>query len=177
MRWLKFTAAGQTSWGIVEGNNVISVSGDPFGEWQRTAQSHALNDVKIELPVDAHLPHEYIPGERLRLEAYRKIAEVAGEDALAAIRAELLAGIEVGAEKVGAEEAGAGKVGAKKVGAECVEIGDRGAAIAEAVRRAEPGDTVLVAGKGHEQGQTIDGVTHPFDDAQVARELLEAVAR
>jgi transcription-repair coupling factor (superfamily II helicase) len=46
-------------------------------------------DVKIELPVDAHLPHEYIPGERLRLEAYRKIAEVSGEDALKAIREEL----------------------------------------------------------------------------------------
>ena len=38
MRWLKFTAAGKTSWGIVEGDNVITVSGDPFGEWQRTAQ-------------------------------------------------------------------------------------------------------------------------------------------
>jgi len=51
MRWLKFTAAGQTSWGIVEGDRVIKVVGDPFGEWQRTAQSHALDDVKIELPL------------------------------------------------------------------------------------------------------------------------------
>ena len=51
MRWLKFTAAGQTSWGIVEGDKVIAVSGDPFGEHKRTAQSHALKDVKIELPV------------------------------------------------------------------------------------------------------------------------------
>jgi 2-keto-4-pentenoate hydratase/2-oxohepta-3-ene-1,7-dioic acid hydratase in catechol pathway len=51
MRWLKFTAAGQTSWGIVEGDKVVAVSGDPFGEWQRTQQSHALADVKIELPV------------------------------------------------------------------------------------------------------------------------------
>ena len=31
MRWLKFNAAGQTSWGIVEGDKVIAVSGDPFG--------------------------------------------------------------------------------------------------------------------------------------------------
>ncbi len=46
-------------------------------------------EVKIELPIDAHLPHSYVPGERLRLEAYRKIAEVAGEDGLDAIRAEL----------------------------------------------------------------------------------------
>src|ERR1044071_5501963 len=51
MRWLKFTAAGRTSWGIVEGGKVIAVSGDPFGEWQRTSRSHKLADVKIELPV------------------------------------------------------------------------------------------------------------------------------
>ena len=34
MRWLKFTAAGKTSWGIVEGDKVIAVDGDPFGESQ-----------------------------------------------------------------------------------------------------------------------------------------------
>ena len=51
MRWLKFTAAGQTSWGIVEGDKVVAVSGDPFGEHKRTAQSYALKDVKVELPV------------------------------------------------------------------------------------------------------------------------------
>jgi transcription-repair coupling factor (superfamily II helicase) len=47
-------------------------------------------EVKIDLPVDAHLPHDYIPGERLRLEAYRKIAEIGSDDHLAAVRAELL---------------------------------------------------------------------------------------
>src|SRR5216683_8156689 len=51
MRWLKFTAAGQTSWGLVEGVRVTTVNGVPFGEWQRTSQSHALTDVKIELPL------------------------------------------------------------------------------------------------------------------------------
>src|SRR5579862_4550862 len=51
MRWLKFTTGGQTSWGIVESDKVITVSGDPFGEWTRTAQTHALKDVKIELPL------------------------------------------------------------------------------------------------------------------------------
>jgi 2-keto-4-pentenoate hydratase/2-oxohepta-3-ene-1,7-dioic acid hydratase in catechol pathway len=55
MRWLKFTAAGQTteqaSWGLVEGDRVTTVNGDPFGEWQRGTQSHALSDVKIELPL------------------------------------------------------------------------------------------------------------------------------
>ena len=59
-----------------------------------------------------------------------------------------------------------------------VEIGDRRAAILEAVRRAAPGDVVLVAGKGHETGQEIDGEVHPFDDRVVAREAVdERVAR
>jgi len=56
--------------------------------------------------------------------------------------------------------------------AEVLEIGDRRAAIAEAVRRAGPGDVVLVAGKGHETGQEIAGVVHPFDDRAVVREEL-----
>jgi UDP-N-acetylmuramoyl-L-alanyl-D-glutamate--2,6-diaminopimelate ligase len=56
--------------------------------------------------------------------------------------------------------------------AEVLEIGDRRAAIAEAVRRARPGDVVLIAGKGHESGQEVAGVMHPFDDRVVAREEL-----
>ncbi len=48
-----------------------------------------LRDVKVELPVDAHLPHDYITGERLRLEAYRKLAAVGSEEDLEAVRAEL----------------------------------------------------------------------------------------
>ena len=51
MRWLQFTANGQTSWGLVEAERVIAVSGDPFGEWNRTSRSHPLPDVKIEVPV------------------------------------------------------------------------------------------------------------------------------
>lgn len=51
---------------------------------------------------------------------------------------------------------------------------DRAAAIATAVARARPGDTVLVAGKGHEQGQDIGGVVRPFDDRQVLREAVRA---
>jgi len=53
-----------------------------------------------------------------------------------------------------------------------VEIGDRRAAIAEAIARAGAGDVVLVAGKGHETGQEIAGVVHPFDDRAVVREEL-----
>lgn len=46
-------------------------------------------EVKIELPVDAHLPHEYVPGERLRLEAYKKLASAETETDLAEIVEEL----------------------------------------------------------------------------------------
>ncbi len=49
---------------------------------------------------------------------------------------------------------------------------DRRAAIEQAVALAEPGDVVLVAGKGHEQGQEVDGTVLPFDDRAVVREAL-----
>jgi UDP-N-acetylmuramoyl-L-alanyl-D-glutamate--2,6-diaminopimelate ligase len=55
------------------------------------------------------------------------------------------------------------------------QIADRAAAIAEAVRAAGAGDCVLIAGKGHETGQEIDGVVHPFDDGDVVRAALREV--
>lgn len=60
-------------------------------------------------------------------------------------------------------------------GAEWVEVGNRREAVALAVSRARPADTVLVAGKGHESGQEIDGVKHPFDDRTVLREAIGSV--
>jgi UDP-N-acetylmuramoyl-L-alanyl-D-glutamate--2,6-diaminopimelate ligase len=71
----------------------------------------------------------------------------------AAIRAALLAGAQGGRARV-------------------LEIGDRRAAIAEAVALAAAGDVVLIAGKGHETGQEVAGAVHPFDDRTVAREEL-----
>jgi UDP-N-acetylmuramoyl-L-alanyl-D-glutamate--2,6-diaminopimelate ligase len=53
---------------------------------------------------------------------------------------------------------------------------DRRTAIRAAIREARPGDVVVIAGKGHERGQTAGGVTRPFDDRVVAREELEALA-
>lgn len=51
------------------------------------------------------------------------------------------------------------------------EVGDRAAAIAAGLDALAPGDVLAVAGKGHEQGQTVDGTTHPFDDVAVVRRL------
>jgi len=50
---------------------------------------------------------------------------------------------------------------------------DRRAAIAWALTHAEPGDAVLIAGKGHETTQEIGGIRHPFDDREVARNVLD----
>jgi UDP-N-acetylmuramoyl-L-alanyl-D-glutamate--2,6-diaminopimelate ligase len=59
-------------------------------------------------------------------------------------------------------------------GVDLHEIGDRRQAIAAAIELAGPGDTVVVLGKGHETGQDVGGVIHPFDDRETVRELLEA---
>jgi UDP-N-acetylmuramoyl-L-alanyl-D-glutamate--2,6-diaminopimelate ligase len=49
---------------------------------------------------------------------------------------------------------------------------DRRAAIELALTEARPGDVVVIAGKGHETTQTIGDDVRPFDDRQVAAELL-----
>ncbi|WP_084478878.1 UDP-N-acetylmuramoyl-L-alanyl-D-glutamate--2,6-diaminopimelate ligase [Nocardia jejuensis] len=73
------------------------------------------------------------------------------------------AAVRTGAERVPADQRG-----------EVREVGDRAAAIEAAVDWAQPGDVVLVAGKGHETGQEISGVKHPFDDREV---LVAALSR
>lgn len=55
------------------------------------------------------------------------------------------------------------------------EIGDRAQAIAQAVRDLEPGDLLVVAGKGHERGQTIAGTTLPFDDVEQVQKAIEEI--
>lgn len=66
--------------------------------------------------------------------------------------------------------------GARTAGgrARIVEVGPREDAIATAVSLARPGDTVLIAGKGHETGQDVGGVVHYFDDRVVLRAAIEA---
>jgi len=56
--------------------------------------------------------------------------------------------------------------------AQCAIAPDRSQAIRAAIAGARPGDVILVAGKGHEQYQEIDGVKHPYSDAAVVREVL-----
>jgi UDP-N-acetylmuramoyl-L-alanyl-D-glutamate--2,6-diaminopimelate ligase len=53
-----------------------------------------------------------------------------------------------------------------------IQVGDRGAAIRGAIAMLQAGDALLIAGKGHETGQIIKGVVHPFSDQDVARKAL-----
>jgi len=64
---------------------------------------------------------------------------------------------------------------AARGGAQVVEIGDRREAIDHAVAWARTGDVVLIAGKGHETGQTSRGRTRPFDDREELAASLEAL--
>jgi UDP-N-acetylmuramoyl-L-alanyl-D-glutamate--2,6-diaminopimelate ligase len=72
----------------------------------------------------------------------------------ASIRAQIMAGVE----------------------GEVIELGDRARAIREAVSMLRAGDALMIAGKGHETGQIIKGVVHPFSDQVVAKAALEAQA-
>ncbi len=66
----------------------VRLVGEAVAEFKGEAPDE-VRDVKVELPVDAHLPHDYTPGERLRLEAYRKLAAVSSAEELDAVQAEL----------------------------------------------------------------------------------------
>ncbi|WP_286959178.1 MULTISPECIES: transcription-repair coupling factor [Arsenicicoccus] len=67
----------------------VRMVGEAVADFRGDDSAAQPMEIKIELPVDAHLPHEYVPGERLRLEAYKKLAVVEDEAALADIVAEL----------------------------------------------------------------------------------------
>lgn len=58
---------------------------------------------------------------------------------------------------------------------DATEVGDRAEAILRAVDALEPGDALLIAGKGHETGQTVRGVVYPFDDLEQASVAVAAL--
>ena len=58
-----------------------------------------------------------------------------------------------------------------------LEIGDRASAIAEAIGRLERGDVLLVAGKGHETGQTVGATVIPFSDHDAVTAALKQEAK
>lgn len=94
----------------------IRLVGEAVADFRGEAEEKAA-EMKIELPVNAHLPHDYVPGERLRLEAYRKLAAALTNEAIDEVKAELVDRygelplpaqnlVEVARFRVGAREAG-----------------------------------------------------------------------
>jgi UDP-N-acetylmuramoyl-L-alanyl-D-glutamate--2,6-diaminopimelate ligase len=66
--------------------------------------------------------------------------------------------------------------GVRETATECIVEPDRAKAIALAIRAAKPGDIVLLAGKGHEKVQILRDRTVPFDDVEVAAQVLKELA-
>jgi UDP-N-acetylmuramoyl-L-alanyl-D-glutamate--2,6-diaminopimelate ligase len=71
------------------------------------------------------------------------------------------------------EEIKLGIQGAEREAGKIFSIVDRADAIEQAIRMAEPGDLVLLAGKGHEKTQVIGGQELPFDEVEIARAALD----
>src|SRR5699024_1893992 len=66
----------------------VRMVGEAVAEFKGEGETAPV-EVRIELPVDAHLPHDYVPGERLRLEAYKKLAGAETDTEIDEIVAEL----------------------------------------------------------------------------------------
>ncbi len=66
----------------------VRLVGEAVADFKGEA-AEEVAEVKVELPVDAHIPHDYVDGERLRLEAYRRIASATDDAAVTEVRAEL----------------------------------------------------------------------------------------
>ncbi|MDX6353362.1 MAG: hypothetical protein QOF98_265, partial [Streptomyces sp.] len=100
MKDLEFRGAGNLLGGEQSGHIAgvgfdlyMRMVGEAVADYRTSLESgepeETLLDVKIELPVDAHVPHDYAPGERLRLQEYRSIAAASSEEDITAVREEL----------------------------------------------------------------------------------------
>jgi transcription-repair coupling factor (superfamily II helicase) len=67
----------------------VRLVGEAVNDFKGVAPTEQ-REMKIELPIDAHLPHGYVSSERLRLEMYKRLAEVRSDDDVALLREELL---------------------------------------------------------------------------------------
>jgi transcription-repair coupling factor (superfamily II helicase) len=67
----------------------VRLVGEAVGEFRGDGAAEQP-EMKIELPIDAHLPHDYVQSERLRLEMYKRLAEVRADEDVEAIREELV---------------------------------------------------------------------------------------
>ena len=65
----------------------VRLVGEAVAEFRQGGAVEEVPDVKIEVPVDAHVPHDYVAEERLRLEAYKRLADAATEAAVEAASA------------------------------------------------------------------------------------------
>ena len=65
--------------------------------------------------------------------------------------------------------------GVEKTGCPFEVVVDRRSAIRRALICAQPGDVIVLAGKGHEPYQEIDGVRHPFDEKEIVRQALAQI--
>ena len=95
MKDLEIRGAGNLLGGEQSGNIegvgfdlYVRMVGDAVQQFKGEAPEEVV-DVKIDLPVDAHLPHEYVGVERLRLEMYRKVAEAKTPERLDEVEAEM----------------------------------------------------------------------------------------
>jgi transcription-repair coupling factor (superfamily II helicase) len=67
----------------------VRLVGEAVAEYRGEAVEE-LAEMRVELPADAHLPHDYVPHERLRLEMYRRLSEAASDPEIESVRDELL---------------------------------------------------------------------------------------
>jgi transcription-repair coupling factor (superfamily II helicase) len=66
----------------------VRLVGEALSEFKGEVET-TVSDLKIEMPLDAHIPHNYVPAERLRLEMYKRIADAHSTSDLAAVQSEL----------------------------------------------------------------------------------------